>query len=152
MDTESPRRRAEDAEAGTQVRAYRESDLERLRELHRKQGFEYPFPDLDDPVFCVGAIAEDGIGLPQAAGFLKVHAEAYLLFNPEFGTPQQRWQTLLAIHENVRQNALRMGFDSVTAYIPTGLPRAFKRRLVRLGWGKDLWESYSYRVRPPIGK
>jgi len=52
----------------------------------------------------------------------------------------------------VRQNALRMGFDSVTAYIPPELPRGFIRKLERLGWGKDLWQSYSYRVRPSFGK
>jgi len=128
------------------LRAYRNEDLERIKQLHAKQGFGFPFPDLTDPVFAVGCIAEED-GEAQMAAFLKVHAEAYLFLDPAHGTPRERWQALLQIHEAVRRQALELGLDGVTAWLPPSLPKAFTRRLKKLGWGKDEWESYSFRVR-----
>ena len=43
-----------------QIRPFRETDLERIRALHAKQQFAYPMPDLTDPVFALGIVAEDG--------------------------------------------------------------------------------------------
>ena len=33
------------------IREYSESDLDALRSMHARQGFDYPFPDLADPIF-----------------------------------------------------------------------------------------------------
>ena len=128
------------------IREYRESDLERLKELHRKQGFAYPFPELNDPVFAVGAVAEQN-GEAQMAAFLKIHGEAYLFLDPSQGPPEERWKTLLEIHAAVRRQAEELGLDSVTCWIPPNLEKSFAKRLRKLGWAKDEWAAYSYRIR-----
>lgn len=136
-----------------EVRAYQESDLARIREIHRKQGFAYPFPDLSDPVFAVGCVAEDGVA--QVAAFLKIQAEAYLFMDPEYATPRERWKALLSVHEAVRREAAEFGLSEVQVWIPpemakktnTGREAPFVRKLKRLGWGEEDWTSLSFRIR-----
>ena len=128
-----------------EIRAYQTSDLDRIREMHAKQNFAYPFPDLDDPTFAIGQVAEDG--KVQQAWFGKIHAELYLFLDPDYADPLTRWQTILRMHEGMRRAALGLGLDSVSCWIPPELPKAFKRRLQRLGWSKDRWESFSFRLR-----
>lgn len=129
------------------LRSYRESDLERLKQIHAKQGFPYDFPDLTDATFAVGCMAEDDSGQLNAGLFLRITAEAYLLLDPESGTPAERKETFLAVHENVRQNALGIGLQDVHAFLPPTLSKAFDRRLKKLGWSQETWRALSYRLR-----
>ena len=41
------------------VRQYRESDLAALRAIHAVQGFDYPFPDLTNPLFVTKLVLSD---------------------------------------------------------------------------------------------
>lgn len=41
------------------VREYRESDLAALHAIHAAQGFEYPFPDLTNPLFVTKLVLSD---------------------------------------------------------------------------------------------
>lgn len=129
------------------IRAYQESDLARIRELHGKQGFDYDFPDLNDPVFAVGSVADDGEA--QMAVFLKITAEAYLFLDPEYGTPRERWNMLLRVHENVRSQAARLGLSEVTCWVPPNLSKAFHRRLTKLGWQEEPseWKRRAFHIR-----
>jgi hypothetical protein len=128
------------------VRAYQNSDLERIKTLHRKQNFKYPFPDLADPVFAVGAIAEED-GEAQMAAFLKITAEAYLFLDPTHGAPRERWQTLLQVHEAVRCQAKELGLADVNLWAPPQIKEGFLRKLKRLGWNEDTWRTFTFRVR-----
>lgn len=136
-----------------EIRAYKQEDLQRIREIHRKQGFLYPMPDLSDPVFAVGCVAEDGVA--QVAAFLKIQAEAYLFVDSDYATPRERWKALLQVHEAVRRQAAALGLSEVQVWIPpelakktsTGRESPFVRRLEKLGWGKEDWTSLSFRIR-----
>src|SRR6266404_4466412 len=82
------------------IRAYEESDLEALRAIHARQGFGYAFPDLGNPLFLTKLVLgreEGGKGIAGAA-LLRLTAEAYLLLDPEAGTPREKWQLLLGTH------------------------------------------------------
>lgn len=126
------------------IRPYKQSDLDRIKELHRKQGEQYLFPNLNDPVFAIGQVAEDG-----TAAFVKIVGEAYLFLDPEQGTPRQRWQSLLGIHEAVRREAAELGLSEVGCYIPPNLGKAFHRRLTKLGWQMEPsdWQRAAYHLR-----
>jgi len=136
------------------IRNYTDGDLAELKRLHTQQGFEYDFPDLSDPTFAVGRVAEED-GRPRMAAFLKIHAEAFLLVDQNFGTPRDRWKMLLELHEAVRSDAKELGLQGVTCWIPPELTKktsmgqdsAFVRRLRKLGWNRDLWEAFSFRLR-----
>ena len=158
------------------IREYTPADFEALRSLHAAQGFGYPFPDLESPLFVSKLVLEDELddslnevgdvegrevahpnSPPETSAapkrsriamaiLLRLTAETYLLHDPAAGTPRLRWQRFLALHEAARNNAAARGLDDVQAFLPPRVARAFGRRLARLGWTHDPWPCFSRRV------
>ena len=150
------------------IREYTSSDHDVLRRMHAAQGFGYPFPDLESPLFVSKLILEDDdesreethrnsppgssrSAKPQRiamAVLLRLTAEAYLLHDPAAGTPRLRWQRFLALHQAARNSAAERGLDDVQAFLPPRVARAFGRRLACLGWMQDPWPCFSSQVLP----
>ena len=190
------------------IREYTSNDFQALRRMHAAQGFGYPFPDLESPMFVsklvleeggewgAGEDVEDGRGetcgnSPEGAGgrevggreardreltgrdsppeysahpqarprvcgakssrvtmaiLQRLTAETYLLHDPAAGTPRQRWQNFLALHEAALHDAAARGLDDAQAFLPPQIARSFGRRLARLGWTRDPWPCFSRRV------
>ncbi|MGC0771567.1 MAG: hypothetical protein WB543_01425 [Candidatus Acidiferrum sp.] len=142
-----------------QVREYRESDLNALRAIHAAQGFQYPLPDLSNPLFVTKLILSDADkenegeenAVPQekiiGAALLRLTAEAYLLLDPKAGTPRQRWQLLLQLHAATERDAWRRGLEDVHAWLPPPIARKFGKRIETLGWRRDdSWTPYCKRL------
>jgi len=152
------------------VREYRESDLDALHAIHAAQGFDYALPDLRNPLFVTKLVLSDesvaqgdspadspsaSTGSPPpeernirilGAALLRLTAEAYLLLDPRAGTPRERWQWLLALHEAARRDAWQRGLEDVHAWLPPPIAQKFGRRLERLGWRRDdAWTPYCLR-------
>lgn len=127
------------------VREYTDADHAALRAMHAAQGFGYELPDPGHPLFLVRAVLEDE-GRPRMAALLRLTAEAYLLADPHEGSPRQRWQWLLALHDATRQAAAARGLSDVQAFLPPQVSRAFGRRLARLGWRRDPWTCYTRQL------
>jgi len=158
------------------VRAYEERDLEELKRIHAEQGFGYAFPDLGNPLFLTKLVlVEEGAGREEAsreetmdshscrdgapgtagaptgkivgAALLRLTAEAYLLLDPEAGTPRARWEWLLGLHGVTEREAARRGLEDVHAWLPPEIAGKFGKRLTRLGWVKDdEWTPYCKRL------
>jgi hypothetical protein len=148
------------------IREYTPEDLDALRRMHAAQNFGYPLPDLDSPMFVSKLVLEDDDEDARAenggdrgreladrnsprvamAVLLRLTAETYLLHDPDAGTPRQRWQRLLALHDAARRDAAARGLDDVQAFLPPRIARAFGRRLSRLGWTRDPWPCFSRLV------
>jgi len=147
------------------IREYNPSDLEVLRQMHAAQGFGYPLPDLEGPLFLSKLVLEDDgdgadAGREEAdhnsprtsasrvtmAILQRLTAETYLLHDPASGTPRRRWHNFLALHEAAREAAASRGLDDVQAFLPPPIARAFGRRLTRLGWTHDPWPCFSLRI------
>jgi hypothetical protein len=144
-----------------QIREYRESDLAALRAIHAAQGFDYPLPDLRNPLFVTKLILSEadeksGIAKTEApqekiigAAFLRLTAEAYLLLDPKAGTPRERWQWLLQLHAATERDAWQRGLEDVHAWLPPPIARKFGKRIARLGWNRDdEWTPYCKRLHP----
>jgi hypothetical protein len=169
------------------IREYTPDDFEALRQMHAAQGFGYPFPDLQSPMFVSNLVleeefAEDGAedahpekaenggrevaggdSLPELSPRRRVSsgkssrvtmailqrltAETYLLHDPAAGTPRQRWQNFLALHDAALRDGAARGLDDAQAFLPPQIARSFGRRLARLGWTRDPWPCFSRRVR-----
>jgi len=65
------------------VRPYTEADLNTLRRMHARQGFDYPFPDLADPIFISKLVVEDDDGRAVMASLARLTCEMYLLVDRE---------------------------------------------------------------------
>ncbi len=148
----------------TTIREYMLGDLEALRAIHAAQGFEYPLPDLNNPLFVTKLILSDdsrpsSIGAEGAASpnppqekiigaaLLRLTAEAYLLLDPKAGTPRQRWQWLLQLHAATERDAWQRGLEDVHAWLPPPIASKFGKRVTQLGWNRDdAWTPYCKRL------
>lgn len=129
-----------------EIRAFEARDLARLKELHAKQGFDYSFPKLTDPVFAFGSVADDG--RPQMALFGKITAEMFLFLDPEYADPETRWGMFLRLHEAVRLQAAAAGLADVNFWLPPEVPEGFIRKLKQLGWTEGrAWRSFAFQLR-----
>lgn len=90
-------------------------------------------------------VGEDA-GQVQICGALRVTAEAYLLMDGGYGTPEERWDALKKIHERVRLRAIETGFAEVQAFIPPAIARKFRGRLKDLKWRTDKWEKFQFNL------
>ena len=132
------------------IREYTEADLDALRRMHARQGFDYDFPDIADPIFVSKLVAEDDAGRVAMASLARVTCEMYLLADPQAGTPRERYARLLALHDAGRRDLLARGLDDAHAWLPPPIARRFGRRLAALGWVRDdAWTPYCRRLREP---
>ncbi len=158
------------------IREYTPSDLDALRRMHAAQGFGYPLPDLESPMFVSKLVLEeDGDDTETSEGEIagreaaqrsspppktsrvtssritmailqRLTAETYLLHDPAAGTPRIRWERFLALHDAARSDAAARGLDDVQAFLPPRIAQAIGRRLMRLGWTRDPWPCFSLRI------
>lgn len=150
------------------VREYKDADLDALLAMHRAQEFDYPFPDLRDPLFvsklvlcedepgaggCVGqtyakgecALAEGKIVM---AAFARLTCEIYLLADPHAGTPRRRFARLLELHRAGAADLRARGLADAHAWLPPRIAARFGGRLKNLGWIRDdAWTPYCLRLR-----
>ena len=77
----------------------------------------------------------------------RLTAETSLLHDPDAGTPRQRWQNFLALHDAALRDAAAGGLDDAQAFLPPQIARSFGRRLARLGWMRDPWPCFSRYIR-----
>lgn len=138
------------------IREYTDADLDALLAMHRAQGFDYPFPDLRDPIFVSKLILEEetpGEGNCAErkivmAAFARLTCEMYLLADPHAGTPRQRYARLLELHRAGAADLRARGLDDAHAWLPPPIARRFGRRLAALGWLRDdAWTPYCHRLR-----
>ncbi|HEX2711641.1 MAG TPA: hypothetical protein VHM88_05385 [Candidatus Acidoferrales bacterium] len=130
------------------IREYQARDLETLQAMHRAQGFNYPFPEnVGERIFVTKLVTEDARGEVVMAALLRLTGEAYLLHDPRAGTPRERWEWLLRLHEAVRRSTYLCGLEDVHCWLPPEVPRRFEQRLRALGWHANPWRCYSRPVR-----
>jgi hypothetical protein len=128
------------------IREYTPADLEALRRIHARQGFDYAFPDLRDPIFISKLVVEDERGHAVMASLARLTCEMYLLADPDAGTPRDRYVRLLALHRAGEQDLVGRGLDDAHAWLPPPIASRFGRRLEALGWLRDdAWTPYCRR-------
>lgn len=148
------------------IREYTDTDLDALVAMHRAQGFEYPFPNLRDPLFvsklvlCENA-APDSVtesrgegncdsadGKIVMAALARLTCEIYLLADPHAGTPRRRYARLLELHRAGAADLRTRGLADAHAWLPPRIAGRFGRRLESLGWLCDNeWTPYCLRLR-----
>jgi hypothetical protein len=130
------------------VREYTEADLDALRRMHARQGFDYAFPDIADPIFISKLVVEDDAGRTVMASLARLTCEMYLLAEPGAGKPRDRLSRLFALHRAGELNLVARGLDDAHAWLPPPVAKRFGRRLEALGWVRDdAWTPYCRRLK-----
>jgi hypothetical protein len=134
------------------IRFYKPKDLERLKEIHRKQGFGYDFPQLEPgtgedrkPVhdtYVSKIILADENDRPMGAMIGRKTTEVFLILDPECGSPAERWKHIQALYGASTLDGWRLGFTDAHCWIPPEIERGYGRRLRTLGFNKQAWASY----------
>jgi hypothetical protein len=125
------------------IREFTEADLESLRRMHGRQGFDYAFPDLRGPIFVSKLVLEDDAGQVVTASLARLTCEMYLLKDSDAsesssaGNPQERYARLLALHQAGERDLQARGLDDAHAWLPPPIAQRFGRRLAKLGWIRE---------------
>src|SRR6266700_1214079 len=126
-----------------EIRAFCKEDTATLERMHRAQGFQYEFPDLDDPLNFLKIVGEEN-GCIVNAGIAHLTAEIFFLADNQTGTPRQRFDNLLTMERFGCQVAYQTGgLSDLHLWCPPEIEKAFGRRLLRLGWRRPLWTNYA---------
>jgi hypothetical protein len=129
------------------VRAYNQADLDALRRMHARQGFDYAFPNIADPIFVSKLVVEDA-GRAVMASLARLTCEMYLLADPGEGKPRERYAWLAELERAGERDLLARGLDDAHAWLPPPIAKRFGRRLETFGWVRDdAWTPYCRRFR-----
>ena len=129
------------------LRALGAADRQRLEEMHRAMGLAYELPELGGQNQVAALGFEDDAGELVMALLARITSEAYLLMDREAGTPLERWQRFLVLHEAGRRAGVAAGLEDVSIWCPPELERTFGRRLKRLGWLRNKWPTYTLGLK-----
>jgi hypothetical protein len=125
------------------VREYVPGDLQTLQRMHGKQGFDYGFPNISDPLFVSKLVVEDESAGVVMASLARLTCEMYLLMDSDAGTPRERFARLSELHRVGKIDLAKRGLADAHAWLPPPIARRFGRRLQGLGWVRDdRWTPY----------
>lgn len=79
----------------------------------------------------------------------RLTAETYLFLDKDWGTPELRWQGFLSLHEAARRDMYKRGLEDCYCWLPPQIEKPFGKRLMRVGWEKNKWPSYTYKLNEP---
>lgn len=130
------------------IRPYRTSDAIDLRQIFEQQGIEYECLDFNDRSVLSKVVFEKD-GKAGMAILCRLTAEAYFLMDKEFGLPDEKWAAFLQLHEAAREDCLKRGLTDVYCWVPPMIAKSFGRRLMRIGWGRNLWPSFTRKLDLP---
>lgn len=122
------------------IRDFCQEDLEKLKEIHASQGFDYALPDLNHPLILVKKVREVN-GRVVAAEFIRITAETFLLVG---GSPVEKARSIEELEPEVNREAGEKGLEDRVCVIPPEISESFAPVLKRMGWTPDrAWPMWS---------
>lgn len=126
------------------VRPLRAADIPILQEMHRAQGFDYPFPDLRGPLIEAVLVVVDDEGRPVCAAAAEKLVQLYLFADSTIN-PVMMEHYVKMLHVTIRTELIGKHYTEACAALPPQVSKRFGRWLVkRFGWVKS-WEVWSVR-------
>ena len=129
-----------------QLRVCANADKDALKALFDSHGFAYELPDPRGSDILASLVLEEGNAV-RAAAILRLEVNAFLLLDGNWATPRERWEALQVIHEAMRQRAEDAGIQEANCWLPEEIEKQFAPRIEELGWKRNLWNSYSRKVK-----
>jgi len=133
------------------VRDFASSDIEKAKEIHEANHFNFKFPDLFSPLFIIKKVVEvDGEVVAIVAG--KIETELYLWVSHDNANPEQRWAAVQQLNEAFMEEAYwEKGVDQCVCWVPVVIEKSFAKRLKSLGFSRDRdgFHSWSRMTKEP---
>jgi len=120
------------------IRTYTAKDFDRIRRFHSEAKSGWEFPNPDDPRVLIKECIVDDDGVVRFAAFGRLQANAYLLTDGTWKTPEERLAAIEILEFAMVEKAKAAGLDQATAQVD---PR-FGQRLKCFGWDKSLGETW----------
>jgi len=128
------------------IRDLEPKDIPDLIAIHHANGLPINcLPAFEHPLFAVKRIMEVDSKLAMGA-FVKITSEIFLLLDHTIGTPDERWDRLKELAQDIREQAFQKGLEDLTVWIPVEIEVAFGKRLSDLGYQKSPWSSWTMKV------
>lgn len=118
-----------------------------VKELHNRMAVGYEFPDIGGPLFAVRKMITDEHGEAQAAAALKLVGEAFLWINPD-DDDFSKTANIVRLAQACHEHAKALQLEDVSAWIPPHIEAQFGNMLLRMGWTRSPWASWSARIKP----
>jgi hypothetical protein len=127
------------------LRHYASGDLKEVRELHKRQGFDYALPDLNNPTVSCAVIEENGKIVHVM--LLRRTLEAYWIFDPR-EMKRDILGKMLIFNKEMPSFVKHLGFEDVHAWLPPQVTTDVRmhKLMLRLGWTKAEWACYGRKV------
>jgi len=120
------------------LRTYQTSDFDRIRQFFSEGKFGWEFPNPEDPRVVIKKCLLDSDGTVRMAAFGRLQANAYLLTDGTWKTPEERLEAIEILEFAMIEEARILGLDQATAQVD---PR-FGKRLELFGWQKSIGETW----------
>lgn len=124
------------------IRDITANDTEAINSIHTKSGFDYPFPDIEKPLFIVKRAIEDDEGNVIGYGVIKLQGEAYLWLDQKF-SPKEKIMAMEELNEDIALKSWQKGLDQISAWIPPEIEEKFGKRMKKMNWIKSKWSNWS---------
>ena len=125
------------------VRDMLPEDIETIKDIHKRQGFDYNLPDLTSPIILLSKVRVID-GQVVGAMFLRITAETFLLVD---GSPTVKGRSIEELQPEVIRAAWEKGLSDVLCVVPPEIESSFSSVLDRMGWAKERpWPLWSRGV------
>lgn len=123
-----------------EFRDYRPEDEEEIKELWKKQGFDYDFPDLSKMIELMVIVVDGKIRLAVGA---RPTVEMYGWMDNEWETPGIREDLVNKLYGPMKQALYDRGIQDGHSFLPPRIAKAFGRRMKKkFHWIKSTWDCY----------
>src|SRR5271163_3470737 len=108
-------------------REYKPEDRPALEAMHAAQGFDYEFPDVDDPrhLWITRMVITNESGRPTQAILGKLTSEAFYIEDSNAHSIETRVRRFLTLQHIAENDGKQAGMDSVHIWLPPELEKTF---------------------------
>ncbi len=120
------------------IRTYQKADFDRVRSFGSEAKYGFDFPNPEDARVVIKECLLDESGAVRMAAFGRLQANAYLLVDGTWKSPEERLEAIEILEFAMVEKAKLLGLDQATAQVD---PR-FGQRLKAFGWDKSIGETW----------
>jgi hypothetical protein len=121
------------------IRTYQKADFDRVRSFGSEAKYGFEFPNPEDCRVVIKECLLDESGTVRMAAFGRLQANAYLLVDGTWKSPEERLEAIEILEFAMVEKAKLLGLDQATAQVD---PR-FGKRLEAFGWHQGIGTTFS---------